>query len=370
MDRSQIVRRSPARLTKSETGVYYAVWSACTGDTSKWRTKRVSTRETDLNNAKAFLNTWIAAQAQGDIEAVGDLVEAIADAYLTAVTRRGVSASQTWALKHPREILGDLTLSQITPERITRYWKVDRVGATDNTVRRELSALIAAFNWAAKTKRIALGDVPYVELPPAGTARQAFLTEAQEGTFLADVLSWKPNARSTRRVSWLGLFVALGLDTGARRAAIEGLTWERVDFVRQVIDFRDPGMRLTKKRRVAVPVAGRLAPILELARLDALDAAKGSGVLAGRVFEPVTIRVPWENFMRDHPQWAWVTPHVLRHTFITLGLRSGMSVWDVSGIAGASPTVVQQVYGHHSPDDRARALLDRRHASTSGVKAA
>jgi integrase len=80
---------------------------------------------------------------------------------------------------------------------------------------------------------------------------------------------------------------------------------------------------------------------------------------------------PWRGFTRDYPQWTWVSPHVLRHTFITLGLRSGMSVWDVAGIAGASPITVQRVYGHHSADDRARALLDRRHSqSTSGIAAA
>ena len=174
-------------------------------------------------------------------------------------------------------------------------------------------------------------------------------------------------------MSWLGLFVAIGLDTGARHEAIMGLTWERVDLERGLINFRDPKMRETKKRRVSsAHHSKRLAPVIELARLDAPRPARGW-------------RADWAGVRLRHDpralvwvpagvsrQWAWVSPHVLRHTFITLGLRSGMSVWDVAGIAGASPTMVQQTYGHHSTDERARALLDRRHEApaTSGSVAA
>jgi integrase len=73
---------------------------------------------------------------------------------------------------------------------------------------------------------------------------------------------------------------------------------------------------------------------------------------------PGDIRRTWATFVDKHD--FDVTPHVLRHTRITLLLRAGVSVWDVSGLVGASPDVIQKVYGHHAADDRLRAQANRR----------
>ena len=373
MDRTQIIRRTNARLTKRATGKYYVEWSECQGDTGKWRTQRVSTRETDRGPAQAFLNTWTAAQQELDTQATGDLIEALAQGYLAAAAQRGVGRGQEMALKAPRRFLGNLRVSQLTPERIMQYRTQDRPMLASGSQRRELTALVAVLNWGVRMKRITQADMPFIDLPPNGVPRQNFLTEDQEQQFLADALAWRPGqiypSGLSWQVSWLGLFVAIGLDTGARHEAVMDLTWDRIDVARWKIDFRDPCKRETRKRRVSVPVASRLKPVLELAHQDAV--ARLGPNPQGAVFMPHTMVSPWRGFTRDYPQWAWVTPHMLRHTFITLSLRSGMSVWDVAGIVGASPTTVQQVYGHHSADDRARALLDRRHSrSTSGIAAA
>ena len=47
-----------------------------------------------------------------------------------------------------------------------------------------------------------------------------------------------------------------------------------------------------------------------------------------------------------------ITPHALRHTFMTWGLGNGVSLDVLSKIAGMSLKVADRVYGHLDPDRR------------------
>ena len=51
-----------------------------------------------------------------------------------------------------------------------------------------------------------------------------------------------------------------------------------------------------------------------------------------------------------------VTPHTLKHTFITWGLRSGATVWDMAGLTATSVETISRVYGHHVQDDLQRTV--------------
>jgi len=52
---------------------------------------------------------------------------------------------------------------------------------------------------------------------------------------------------------------ALAFTTGARKGSILSLTWDRVNFQTGMIDFHEPGRRLTRKRRSIVPIVGMAA---------------------------------------------------------------------------------------------------------------
>ena len=74
------------------------------------------------------------------------------------------------------------------------------------------------------------------------------MEELPEAKFLELALAW--------RVPRVGRFVAIGLNTGARKEAIEELVWDRIDMKARRIDFRDPGSgSVTNKRRVLVPIS-------------------------------------------------------------------------------------------------------------------
>ena len=114
-----------------------------------------------------------------------------------------------------------------------------------------------------------------------------------------------------------------------------------MDLDKRLIDFREPGLRRSKKRRAPVPISDRLLPLLERAKREAL----GQFVLD----HPGDIRKTF-NTWRHAVGYAWASPHVMRHTAATLMLRAGVSLWNVAGVLGDTVETVTRTYGHHDPE--------------------
>lgn len=55
----------------------------------------------------------------------------------------------------------------------------------------------------------------------------------------------------------------------------------------------------------------------------------------------------WTTVVREAGLGPDVVPHTLRHTAITWWLWQGHSIWEVAGMAGASASMIESVYGHH-----------------------
>lgn len=343
-------------LEKNRSGKWEIRWSEPDGaNPGKWRSRTVSTRTEDRVAAEAVRRAFI--KADGEIAAAlaagpkPTTLEDVLAGYDTACRRRDVGPTTLRAIGWLRGELGDLYVTDVTPEAVAEYGSDRDVASA--TLRRELGVLTAALKWGAK-HRLYPGHAPAVDLPPGGTARAVFLDAKTEGLLFT---------RATQDEWWgklsrPGVFTCVALDTGARKAAVEGLTWDRVDMARETLDFRDPGLRATKKRRVATPITTRLKPVLERAWRERDTRSKF--VLGGER----SVRTSFGSFIEKAseliPGLEGVTPHVLRHTRITLLLQAGVSVWDVSALVGASPTVIQEVYGHHVSDGRLRSQADRR----------
>ena len=58
--------------------------------------------------------------------------------------------------------------------------------------------------------------------------------------------------------------------------------------------------------------------------------------------------------------YEWVTPHVLKHTAITLMLRAGKSAAEVAGATETSIRTVLEVYRHFCADEKLSIFTARR----------
>jgi integrase len=147
------------------------------------------------------------------------------------------------------------------------------------------------------------------------------------------------------------LFTMLALSTAARAQAIIGLTWDRVDLKRRLIDYRDGSLRATKKRRVPVPIEDRLWP--ELARAWIEQGRPKSGPVLGSFGE---LRKSFETLKagfigpRGVTLPAGLTRHDLRRTWATLAAQRGVPMFQIAGMLGDTLETVERHYAHHSPE--------------------
>jgi integrase len=120
-----------------------------------------------------------------------------------------------------------------------------------------------------------------------------------------------------------------------------------VDLAQGTIDYRVPGRRVTKKRRVLVPISDRLTPVLEAAWLEAPKDMDGRAT--GRVLGSTGClrRAFW--VMCHTLGVPWVTPHVLRHTWASLAAMNGVSLWDIAQVLGDTIATVEANYLHLTP---------------------
>lgn len=308
--------------------------------------RKAGTGTSDKNEAEKYYFQWLKTWDDAADGLASPNVAEIIDAYLKDCHRRGVRNSQDYSLGGVlKKELGKYQPQDLSGKPIKKYKEEIRADVSPSTVRRELGALMAAFHWAAhpeKGNMIKEADVPKLLLPQAKHKPRRFLTEEQEEDFLARASKW--------HLDRINIYVAIGLNTGARKEAIKELLWNRVDLKTGLIDFRVPGARETKKRRVVAPINVRLRPILEAVPVDER---------VGQVAMCGDIRGAFETFVASTP-YPWVTSHIMRHTFITLSLRAGVEIWEVAQMVGDTPEMITRHYGHHQADWRLHNAANKR----------
>lgn len=304
-----------------------------------WRTRTVSTRTADRDEAERFLSGWHSAYQQTATQSPHTIQDLIDD-YLDDVRARGGTRSQEDALVVVGRHLGHLTPAQLTRQELERYRQQRtscQTGApvAANTLRRDLITLGTALRHAVKTGVLQPEEVPYISLPAAPAGRAVWLDVPQEARLLelaAQTSVGEPRLTRIHRFVWLALC------TGARLSAMRELRWDQVDLGQGVIDYRN--QRRTKKRRVPVPISDRLRPVLEQASRE----RQGPYVLdhTRRLYNE------WERLI-EGTEFQGLHIHDLRRTFATLLAQAGVDMWQIAGLLGDTLNVVTQHYAHHAP---------------------
>lgn len=240
-------------------------------------------------------------------------------------------------LRHLYQFFGGMDSKSIGFETEAAYSRARGVSA--GTVRLELGRLIAAMNFAVKTRFMPPSEVPYISMPPSPPPKDLWLTETEVKFLLQTAIEVAPKFESR-----VYRFVILALKTAARKTAILELTWDRVDLEKRVIHYGNGGQ--TKKRKASVPISESLLPCLEYWK----ELATTEFVLDS------SAEIDWDfgKLMRKcaetNPKFENVTPHTLRHTWATLAARAGIDLWQIAGVLGDTLTTVQKNYLHHCPE--------------------
>lgn len=249
---------------------------------------------------------------------------------------------------------GGKTLAEIRGQTCREYveWRCKR-GVSDQTARHDLKTLRAAINYYHREYG-PLSAVPSLTMPAKGQPKDRWLTRSEAARLL-----W-----AARRHQRLARFILIGLYTGTRRSAIEGLKWTPslttgyFDLNAGVMHRMGRAQEVTAKRQPPCRIPDGLMP--HLRRWAASDLAKGwADVCHLQGKQSGAIRKSFNNAVARAGLEGDVTPHTLRHTTVTWLMQRGVPAAEVAGFVGMTIDMVDRIYGHHHPDHMRRASARR-----------
>jgi integrase len=332
------------KLALNRAGVWELRWSE-RGD-KRWLVRTWSTGSRERAEADTKAATFWDARQVVSVQSGATRVKACIDGYLReAENGRKVGKTQGWSLKPVSAFLGHKAVKSVESEDIENY-RTERLskGIKHGTIRRELGALVSALNWAVEQKSLNLTkhDLPTVVLGPTSPARTVYLSKPEERDFWNLALA---DTTSDGELSRVARYVCLALAAAQRSQANLELTWDRVDFVRGLIDFNVPGRPITSKRRTVVPIADRLRPVLERAWRESQARGEAPNAL---VCGPGSIRKAWSTWLSRTP-YKHIRPHDLRRTWASLAVQAGRPVYEVAKVLGDTVQMIEEVYGVLAP---------------------
>jgi len=141
------------------------------------------------------------------------------------------------------------------------------------------------------------------------------------------------------------LIFSLGIYSGMRKAEIDHARREWFDFGAKLITLQSGhGFILKDKDARTIPLSDDLATILEPHRQESGYVVKPDK-LPGKYRYRYDIRALFQRVI-DRAGLAWVTPHVLRHTFGSRLAEQGVSIYKIQKWMGYSDVRTTQIYAH------------------------
>lgn len=227
-------------------------------------------------------------------------------------------------------VFGNLTVADITTEKVSDYMDERLDIVKPATVYQELALMRRMYNVAIKEWGW-LRDNPVSRLSFSvgnSNARDRWLRTEEEKMLLSSATNPK----------WLKNLVVVALHTGMRRGEILRLKWQNADFKRRAV-------RVVKSKngeKRAIPMSQTLFNVLK--SITVKD-------VSGRVF-PISassVRHAFDKVMER----ACIEDfhfHDLRHTFATRLVQNGVDIYKVKELLGHKTIAMTMRYAHHCPD--------------------
>ena len=244
-----------------------------------------------------------------------------------------------------------ITCDRINPAMIRDYIaKRKTKGRASSTIRRELVTLKAVLRHCWKEEL--LDRVPFIPLPPESPPLDRVLTDHELKRLLVEV-------KKTRHV-WL--FTMIAIHTAARKSAITGLTWDRVDLQNNLIDLNNPALKGKPKPAAIMPINPALREILmaeyERSSSEFVISYGGGGILRiDQAFRRAARRAALSG----------ATPHTIRHTMATALAKEGVPLIEIARFLGHRDSrTTERIYIKYQPDYLKNAS-DRAAAKTNAL---
>lgn len=310
------------RLTKLD-GEYCVTWD----DDRGRRRYRLGTSDPKEANRKAPARYAELTRPQGT--SVADLWAA----YCLDMTGRAVVGTMKHTWKAMKDRFGSMEGQAITIADCRAHVAERRAGGIkDGTIHTEMGHLRMVLLWAKKNGLVK--EAPAIERPSKPEPKADHLTRKEVAAML--------DAANAAHVE---LAIRLMIGTGARNEAAMQLTWDRVDFDRQMIQLRNPFDRGRRKGRATAPMNDKLKDALE----EAKKGARTPFVIewAGQPVKSIKRGLKAAGAAIGRPD---VSPHMLRHSTAVWLAEDGHSMWEIAQYLGHDDVkTTTRIYARFSP---------------------
>lgn len=293
-------------------GWWYCVWR------ENGATQRRALRTRDRDEAQRALDDY-----QRHLNRPSGNVGSIYQAYL--VDKGKERAKWAWLkLESHFSALRPDQVDRLASRRYVTERRRDGVG--DGTIWTELTFLRAALRWYDRN------TPAIVELPSKPPPVDKYLTKEEYDRLL-----------SKTETPHIKLFIILALATAGRMTAILQLTWDRVDFQRELIRLGDGTKR--RKGRATVPMTPRAKEFL----LAAKQVCTCDHVIeyGGKPLMKVRTGLTKAAKKAGMP---WVSPHCFRHSAAVWMAEDGVSMPEIAAVLGHTDSRITEMhYAKFSP---------------------
>ncbi len=252
-------------------------------------------------------------------------------------------------------IVGDLRINKYSMRHIDHYKSVRQETLLPRSVNRELQALRSLMYLAVRWEYLKQNPFCNVKMCRVPESKPKFLTSTQAGHFISVISE-----------EWLRDLVFFAINTGLRRAEITHLTWDKVDFENRILIIQSDANFKTKagKSRI-VPMNDGVFNLLsgynETRKYDLVFNFEGKKIREDRLTKG------FKRFLKFAELDASLTFHHLRHTFASLLVQDGVSIYEVQKLLGHSTITVTEIYAHLQPN-RLHEAVGRISLNMDGAK--
>lgn len=262
-----------------------------------------------------------------------------------AVTRRPRHTLLTYD-KHLRKTLGPLKWQELTPVVLNAWMRRQlQQGLENSTINKHIflvnRLLRTSFEWQVVPEGIR--PPRYLQRLPTGDYRQRFLSQTEIQRLLV--------ACGRINHPYLQLFIRFLLLTGARKGEARTARWQDIDYAAAV--WRVPRSKNGRSRRIMLSKAA--LAVLEQTK----DRIRQLGLDIGPdnyVFTNPRTKTRYDSFhlaydkARALADLSDVRIHDLRHTYASILINNGVTLYEVQELLGHSSPAMTQRYAHLLPN--------------------
>lgn len=332
------------RATSQGQGTYYLRYKDVKNKTCHQRVG--TTKDMSLSDARKKAKTLkaeiaLGADPRGEakaLKAVPTLADFFTDKYLEYVKPRKRSWTRDEELFRLRiePKFGHLRLNQISRREVQSFHaSLPRRGLSPATADHHIKLMRYMLNLAVEWEMMDRNPLHGIKLFSVDNQVENCLDDAQMASLL-DVLRTDEN----RTVCLIAMFL---LSTGCRLNEALQATWDQVNEATRM--WRIPARNAKSKRMRAVPLnASALHVLQQLPTRDSFDHL----FINQKTKKPYTTIMKVWSRLRDKAGVPHLRIHDLRHSFASLLVSDGRTLYDVQQILGHSDPKVTMRYAHLS----------------------